>query len=299
MHNSGPEISVIILSYNTKDITLRCLEKLKKSVDYFGKPVEIIVVEDGTDGTSMAIKKEFPWIKILDPGRNLGFAKGNNLGIEASDKNSKYYLFLNSDTLVREDTLKKAYEFIENHNDCDVFGCKLKFENGKMQPSAGFLPTPLNTSLWMLGLDIISSTPVHPKSDGFFVKDRKVGWVMGAFLFMKKEVIEKTKGFDENFFMYMEEVEWCRRINDASLTIWYTPSLEVTHLDKASSDFNLEKPLTLEIQGLRYYIKKYFPNSYPFIKFITRLGVTLRFMAFGLSGDKKRSDIYKKILQSI
>ena len=66
MHNNVPEISVIVLSYNTKDVTLKCLERLKESADYLGKPVEIIVVENGTDGTVDAIKKELPWIKILE-----------------------------------------------------------------------------------------------------------------------------------------------------------------------------------------------------------------------------------------
>jgi GT2 family glycosyltransferase len=294
-----PEISIIICTYNTKDLTCECLDKLKKSIDYLKKPVQTIVIENGTDGTAAVIKKKYSWVKLLEPKENTGFAKGNNLGIKASDTKTKYYLFLNTDALVAPETLSKAVEFMENHSTCEVLGCKLKFGDGRMQPSAGYLPDPLNTTLWMLGLDRFSVSPVHPKNKEFFAKDRKVGWVMGAFLFMRSVVIEKTKGFDENFFMYMEEIEWCRRINDKKLEVWYTPSFEITHLDKASSGFDVRKPLTREIQGLRYYLKRYYPDDDFIMKPVIWLGVAERWLIFSLTGNKVRADIYRDILKEI
>ena len=121
---------------------------------------------------------------------------------------------------------------------------------------------------------------------------------MGAFLFIKSEVYKKTGGFDENFFMYMEEVDWCERIAKAGFQIWYTPSFEITHLDKASSGFDLTKPLTREIQGLRYYLKKYYPK-YDFIMgTVIWLGVFGRFLGFSLLGDP-RAKIYGEILKVI
>jgi GT2 family glycosyltransferase len=307
MHNGAPEISVIVLSYNTKDVTFKCLERLKESADYLGKPVEIIVVENGTDGTVDAIKKEFPWIKILEPGENLGFAKGNNLGIKESDKNSKYYLFLNSDALVKGDTLKKVCEFMENHNNCDVLGCGLRLENGKFQPSGGFLPTPFSTSTWILGIDLLPLIghffkPFHQKNIKFFKSDREIGWVMGAFLFMKREVVEETKGFDENFFMYMEEVEWERRIQDAGFTIWYTPSFEITHLDKTSSKSDPEKFRKIfqkEILGVVYYLKKYYPDQIFWVLPLIKLGLLMRWMAFFVLGNKIRQLAYLETLKTI
>ncbi len=294
---TSPLISIIICTYNTKDLTCECLDKLKTSIDFLKRPVETIVVENGNDGTGAVIKKKYPWVKLIEPSENTGFAKGNNLGIKLSDKNTKYYLLLNTDALVEKETLKKAVEFMEGNSDCDVMGCRLKFGDGRMQPSAGFLPTPENTTYWMLGLDALTDKQVHPKTADFFQKDRQVEWVMGAFLFMKSEVVKKTKGFDETFFMYMEEVEWCKRINDTGFKIWYTPGFEITHLDKASSGFDLRKPLTREMQGLVYYLKKYFPNSNLYMKIVIWLGVLGRFVGFGLLGNKLRSDIYKDILK--
>ncbi len=298
MHNSvAPEISVIICSYNTKDLTSQCLDKLKKSIDYLEKPVETILIENGTDGTGEIVKNKYSWVKLLDPGENTGFAKGNNLGIKISNKKTKYYLFLNTDSLVAPETLSKAVRFMNYNENCDVLGCKLKFVDGKMQPSAGYLPDPFNTMLWMFGLDKFSLKPVHPKQKQFFDKDRKLGWVMGAFLFMKREVVEKTKGFDEKFFMYMEEVEWSRRINDQGFAIWYTPSFEITHLDKASSGHDIGKPLNREIQGLRYYLKKYYPDYDFMMKVVIWFGVVERWLVFGLTGDKLRAGIYHDILK--
>jgi GT2 family glycosyltransferase len=298
-NTKSPEISVIICTYNTKDLTCKCLDRLKKSIDFLGKPVETIVIENGIDGTGEVVKKKYSWVKLLEPTQNTGFAKGNNLGIKASSKNTKYYLFLNTDALVDAETLSKAVEFMENHNTCQVLGCKLKFGDGRMQPSAGYLPNPFNTALWMFGLDKFSVSPVHPKNKEFFDKDRRVGWVMGAFLFMRREVVGKTKGFDENFFMYMEEVDWCKRISDEKLEIWYSPSFEITHLDKASSGFDVRKPLTREIQGLRYYLKRYYPNYDFIMKPIIWLGVAERLLVFSLTGDKNRADIYRDILKEV
>lgn len=308
MHNDGTlELSVIILSYNTKDVTLKCLERLKESVDYFGKPVEIIVIENGTDGTDGEIKKRYPWIKLIEPGENLGFAKGNNLGIKESNRNSRYYLFLNSDALIKNDTLKKACEFIENHSNCDALGCSLRLENGRFQPSGGFLPTPFSTSTWILGIDLLPVInhflkPFHQKNINFFKSDRKIGWVMGAFLFMKREVVEKTNGFDENFFMYTEEVEWCKRINDADFIIWYTPSFEITHLDKTSSKNDPEKFRKIsqkEILGVIYFLKKYYPNQVFWVLPIIKLGLMVRVIAFFLLGNNKRRLTYLETLKAI
>lgn len=290
------KVSVIICTYNTKELTSKCLDKLKESIEFLNKPVEAIVVENGSDGTGEMIKKKYPWVKLIEPSENTGFAKGNNLGIKASDKIAEFYLFLNTDALVEKETLVKAINFMENNKSCSVLGCKLKFADGKIQPSAGYLPNPINTALWMFGLDRFSPKPVHPKSIMFFKKDRRFDWVMGAFLFMRREVVEKTRGFDDNFFMYMEEVEWSKRINDNGFEIWYTPSFGITHLDKASSGNDLTKPLTREIQGLIFYLKRYYPSYDKLMRFVIWCGIVARWIGFRLFGNSKKANIYKTIL---
>lgn len=301
------EISVIICTYNTKELTCMCLDKLKESINFLGKPVEVIVIENGSDGTGKLIREKYKWVDVIEPSENTGFAKGNNLGLQKSGRRSKYYLFLNTDALIKKETLAKAVSFLENHNDCDVLGCKLLLGEGDMQSSAGYLPTPSSVASLIWGLDLIPiinlfTKPIHPKNKHFFAKDRKVGWVMGAFLFMKNEVLQKTKGFDENFFMYMEEVEWCKRIWDAGFTIWYTPSFSITHLDKASSKGNpekLRKIFRLEILGAVYLLKKYYPSSIGWVIPIIKAGIMARILAFSLTGNEMRKLAYKETLKEL
>ena len=215
-----PGISVVIVSWNTKDITDKCLASMKKAVAFVKNKadVEVIVVEnDSEDGTPEMIAKKHPWVKLKPSGSDLGYGKGNNYGYARANHKYDYLLLLNNDAYVNEDTLAKSLEFMQNHPDCDVMGCQLRFQDGRFQPSAGYLPTPMSVWSWIWGLELVPGIknlfkPFHPKEKDFFKKDREVGWTMGAFLFMKMDIYKKSKGFDENFFMYMEEVEWCRRV---------------------------------------------------------------------------------------
>ena len=302
-----PYLTVIICTYNTKAITLKCLNKLKTSITFLAKPVETIVIENGTDGTGEILNKNYPWIKVITPAENTGFAIGNNLGIKASDKNTKYYLFLNSDVLIKRETLRQSVDFIEQHNACDALGCTLTLGNGKLQMSAGFFPTPTSVFTWIMGIDLL---PVinrllksfHQRNISFFKDAKQVDWVMGAYLFMKKEVVEKTKGLDENFFMYTEEVEWCKRIKDAGYAIWYTPGFKVTHLDKASSKTNPEKYRKIaykEIIGVIYFLKKYYPKTIHWTLTIIKIGLCLRIAAFFMLGNTPRRLTYQEVLKAI
>lgn len=307
MQNRTPEICVIICTYNTKDLTCECLDKLKKSIEVLGKPVETIVVENGDDGTGEVIKKRYKWVKLLEPSENTGFAKGNNLGIKASDKNVKYYLFLNTDALVKPDTLLKSVQFIENHRTCEVLGCRLKLGNGMVQSSGGYLPSPASVWTWIWGIDLlpvinVMLKPFHQKNMNFFNSDREVGWVMGAYLFMKREVIEKTKGFDETFFMYMEEVDWCKRIKDAGFHIWYASNFEITHLDKTSSKSDPEKFRKIaqkEVLGVIYFLKKYYPNQIYWVVPLIKIGLYLRVLAFSVLRNEMRKTGYLETLKAI
>jgi GT2 family glycosyltransferase len=144
--------------------------------------------------------------------------------------------------------------------------------------------------------------PFHPRDKDFFKKNREVGWTMGAFLFMKMEVFKKSKGFDENFFMYMEEVEWCRRVKEAGYKIWYTPEFWVTHVDKASAmgkPEELAKIFRREILGFVYYLKKNYPSQKTWFIPVIKVGVMVRLFAFTLLHSKMRQDAYKQTLEAL
>jgi len=283
---------------------------MKKAVEFVKDKanVEVIVVENASeDGTPEMIAKKHPWVKLMPSGADLGYGKGNNFGFKKSDPKNKYILLLNNDAYVERETLANSLEYLEQNDGCDVMGCRLHFEDGRFQPSAGYLPTPMTVWSWIWGLEGIPLigklfSPFHPKDPEFFEKDRKVGWVMGAFLFMKREVYAKTKGFDENFFLYGEEVEWCRRAKEAGYNICYTPNFSVTHLDKSSAKGDpkeLAKIFRREILGIIYYMKINYKSQMWWILPMTKLGVTLRLMIFSLLGNTMRQDAYKQTLEGL
>jgi hypothetical protein len=302
-----PIISVIILSFNTKKVTVECLERLRDSIAFLKEPVEVIVVENGTDGTGDLIKKKFPWVRVLEPHKNLGYSRGNNFGMRSSSKDSSFFLLLNSDAFVEKETLKKSVEFMRKHKDCGVLGCRLRLEDGSIQSSGGFLPTPLSVCTWIYGIDLVPGLnyflkAVHPKNSSFFSRARKVGWVMGAYFFLRREVLDKVGGMDENFFMYMEEVEWCKRISDAGFNIYYTPDFEVIHLDKASSKSNsdlIKRIFVNEIGGILYFMNKYYKRQVWWISNMIKLGLVIRVLIFSFIGNKIRASAYKEALSII
>ena len=296
--------SVIILSYNTREITDRCLslvEISKKNYEKLsGESLEVIVIENGSrDGSVDLIKRKYPWINLIQPGINTGFAKGNNLAMK--DAQGEYFLLLNSDAFIKENTLYEALTFIESHTDCDVLGCKLTSEDGSLQPSTGFLPTPINIITWMLAIDKLpyirdKIKSFHPNHRSFFKKVREVEWVTGAFMLLRRRVYEETGGFDENFFMYTEEVEWCKRIKERGFKVYYNPEFEAIHLLRASSGYDIKKPILKEAQGVIFYFRKHYSNFVWEIKLLLIIGYFWRMLFARLIGNSKKAEAYSLYL---
>ncbi|MBI2314618.1 glycosyltransferase family 2 protein [Candidatus Daviesbacteria bacterium] len=304
---SNLDLTVIILSFNTKDVTSRCLSKLKLTKEYcearLKNKVGVIVLDNGSsDNSAQMIKADFPWVKLIVSKENLGFSKGNNLALKQAK--NPFILLLNSDVYLEEESLYKALAYFRVNLNCDVSGARLNYATGNLQPSAGNLPNPLNIIFWILGLSLI---PVinklvpsfHPKDKKYFSKAHPAGWIMGAFFMLKKEVLEKTTGFDEKFFMHMEEIEWCKRIKDKNFKIWYVPQVSVIHLHGASTNFDLSSSFLNELKGIKYYLLKHYHNFYLFVKLFLVAGLILRVIAFSILGKTKRAKIYMEGLRVI
>lgn len=294
------DLSVIILSYNTKNITDICLKKLKNSLEYCEKrlnnKVEVICLDNNSqDGSAEMIRQDHPWVRLIVSTENLGFSRGNNLVMK--EAKNPFILLLNSDVYLEEESLYKTIAYFRVNLNCDVLGARLNYSTGKLQPSAGFLPNPINIIFWIFGLSLIPVVnklvpPFHPKGKSFFSKAHEVGWVMGAFFALKKEVFEETSGFDERLFMHMEEIEWCKRIKDRGFNIWYVPQIEVVHLHGASTNFDLSPGFINELKGIKFYLKKHYSLYYLPVKLFLILGLILRVIAFSLLKKTQRARIY-------
>lgn len=302
------DLSIIALSFNTREITNRCLQKVLIAKEYcekrLGNKIEVIVLDNASsDGSAQMVQEDFPWVKLIISKENTGFSKGNNIAMKKAKSplgeaaSSAYILLLNSDVYLEEDSLYKALAHFRVNLKCDVLGARLNYPTGKLQPSAGNLPNPLNIIFWILGLSLLPLAsaiipPFHPKEKSFFSKAHPVGWVMGAFLMLKREIFEKTKGFDENLFMHMDEIEWCKRIKDLGFKIWYVPQVTVVHLHGASTNFDLGASFLNELKGIKYYLKKHYSSVYLSVKLFLIMGLILRVVAFSLLNKTKRARVY-------
>jgi len=297
---SKPDLSIIIVSFNTNDILSACVKSVIKNtydIDY-----EIIVVDngskDGSLGTIKELEKMFPQVHLVDAKSNLGFGKANNLGCQKA--NGEYFLFLNSDTLIFDNAIKESLDNLKKIPTCGVYSCKLLNPDKTVQASGGQFPTFGNVFAWQFFIDdlplIGNLVPsFHPKTSSYN-KNKKLDWVTGAFMLIPERAFREAGGFDENIFMYTEEMELCFRLKKLGFQTIYSTSSAIIHLGGASGGSVFA--ITNEVKNMIYFWKKHKPNwQLPFIKFFFICGSLLRWLIFGIiKGDDKARRAYTQAL---
>jgi len=252
------DISVIILSWNTKILLLRCLDSIINSK--LKRNIEVIVVDNSsTDGSVHAVREKYPEVILIRNDANLGFAKGNNIGITRS--RGRYVCFINSDVEVLDSCFDLLYDYMEQNRSVGIVGPKILWPDYTLQDSCREFP-----SLWNNFCAAIKLNKLFPKSDFFsgehmmfFAHDRicRVDSLVGAFLLVRKKAIDQVGGFDERFFIYAEEIDLCRRFWMAGWEVVFYPGAEIVHFGRGSSS---REPIrfTLEQQkSILQYWKKY------------------------------------------
>lgn len=228
----APLVSVIIVSYNTCDITLRCLRELYAALVC---PVEVIVVDNAsTDGSPQGIVRDFPAVRLIRNDRNIGFSSANNQGMRTA--RGAYFLLLNSDAFVLPGAVETMAAFLEKHPEAGVAGPRLLNADGTLQRSCHRFPTPLRA--WIDNLCVSRLLPNHPTIGGYgrwnHDRERYVDFVSGACMMVRRATYEHIGGFDEMFFMYAEETDWQRRMHTRGWLVGFTPDAKVVHLGGAS-----------------------------------------------------------------
>jgi GT2 family glycosyltransferase len=231
-----PEVSVVIVSFNTRDLLRECLNSLNARSAGLSK--EVFVVDNvSRDGSADMVASEFPDVHLIRSDTNLGFAAANNRALPLCT--GRYVVLLNSDAFLHENAIQQAIRYMDATPQIGLGGARLVGRDGSWQPSARMFPSFLNDFLTLSGL-----SGRYPSSRFFGRFDRTwadpneaadVDWVPGAFSIIRRDVLEKVGYFDEIFFLYYEEVDLCRRIKRAGFTIRYWPDVVVTHLGGESS----------------------------------------------------------------
>lgn len=292
------KISVIIVSFNTKRLLLDCLNSVLRKTK--GLETEIIVVDNASDDGSIEAIEKIK-IKLIKNKDNLGFARANNQGIKEST--GDYILLLNSDTKFLENSLKTMTDFMEEKRRVGIATCQLVGENGEVQPSGGFSPNLIRVAAWMFFLDDLPDVnklikSFHPHPPSFYTKDswyqsfHYQDWVTGAFFLIRKKVIDQIGLLDENFFMYVEELEYCYRAKKAGWQIAYNPATKIIHFGGKSG--TSRGAILGEYQGLRYFFAKHRPFWQGLVlRVFLKVGAILRIIVFGIiRNNKEAKDIY-------
>ena len=280
------DLSVIIVSFNTKDILRDCLKSLTLNTQYKILNTETIVVDNGSaDGSVEMVEKEFPNVRLIKNKKNLGFARANNQGIKIA--RGEYVLLLNSDTKIVDNALVKMVKFAKSDKKIGIVGPKLLNPDSTPQPStAPFYTLPV-TLISLFGGDRFLRQSY---------KDiRKVDWVSGACFLIKREVVENIGLLDEKFFMYVEEMEFCFRAQKAGYQVYFYPQAEVIHQVRGSSSVGKQRAILGIYQGLIYFYQKHFASWQLYmLKFLLQTKAAGAWLVGLLTGNNYLKETYAK-----
>lgn len=257
------KLSIVILCWNDLKVIGDCLRSLYGATR--DTEFEVIVPDNGsTDGSPEFVRRSFPDVRVLENGANLGFAKGNNTGIRASQ--GELILILNPDTVVHDGALDRLVAFADRHPEAGAFGCRVVNPDGSYQLTTA--PFPSIWRYWMniLRLHRLAQFATLFRFGGYLDwhgdTERTVDWQSGCCVMFRAHLLKRLGGFDEQFFYTYEEVDLCRRVWNAGYSILFTPEASVTHLHGQSvSRFPLRFELEKQRNGYRYFYKHFGPRG--------------------------------------
>lgn len=249
MENNIEELSIIILNYRSSEYLKKCVASIFDEIK--GINFEIIVVNNSKDALD-----QMPDIKLIETKENLGFGRGHNLGVKSTE--GEILWILNADTEIIQGKIKKVIDEMREKGKTGIMGTRLLDESGKIQKwSVGVEPT-----IW----DLIRNNLGFPASRKIWESSQKseADWVSGTSFFIRKDVFLKLGGFDENFFMYFEDMDLCKRARVAGYKVIYFPEFAVKHFGgKSFKNKKLQKKYYYQSQD--YYFQKHFGKLQGFL----------------------------------
>jgi GT2 family glycosyltransferase len=263
MKSSSPvDISIIIVSWNAKDMLEKCLVSISNQSNRY--QIETIVVDNAsTDGAPDVVKNNFPEVTLIQNSANLGFAKANNVGI--SNSNGRYVCLINSDVVVLDNCLDRMCEYMDSNPEIGVLGPRVLNPDGTLQQTCRKFP-----NLWDGFCRATALDKVFPQSRIFgrqfmtFIthdEARTVDYLSGCFMMVRKRSMEQVGLLDEAFFFYAEDKDWCKRFWDNGWAVGYYPNAEAIHYLYGSSNKDPVRYYIQEIKANMQYYKKHHSRS--------------------------------------
>lgn len=254
-----PKLSIIIVSYNTKELLIGCLSSVFNSLE--NVDFEAIVVDNNSkDESTKEVQNHFPKVRLIENHNNKGFSAANNQALKLI--RGKYALLLNPDTLIINSSFTKMVQYMEENKTVGIVGCKILNPDGSLQASA--FPFPTLKDLILSGFAaswIFWGRYVQRYSCRHYVPQKvplKVGWVTGACLMIRKRTMDEIGLLDENFFLFSEDVDWCIRASRKGWAVVFYPEATIIHYGGQSAQKNLTLKTFSFYQKRFYFAKKHF-----------------------------------------
>ena len=287
------DLSIVIVSYNTKKVTEDCIESINRSLTNTKIKYEIVLVDnDSRDGSAQALQKiaqnKVNQLSYSQTGSNLGFGRGNNFGVKKAV--GKYILLLNTDTIVLNRAIEKLYNFyVENEKEVHFLGAKLLNLDLTPQPSAcRFFTLPVVFATLLLKGDYWGLTRSSPN------KFCQVDWISGACIMTTKKHYQRLGGFDKNIFMYMEEVDLLYRAKKLGLNTFFYPASQIIHLGSASSN-GKTFPILQVYKGFLFFYKKHYSIFHLFaLRLILKFKALIAYLIGKIRGNQYLIKTYEE-----
>lgn len=276
-------VSIIILSYNTKNLLRDCLSSIFSITKNI--PFEVILLDNASsDGSPEMVKKEFGQVVLIEQQENVGFAKGVNTASKKAK--GEYLLLVNSDTQILEGSIGKMVDYMQKNEKAGVLGGRLQDFNGTVEKSFGSFPT-----LFSVLFD-------QEKVDKELVGAQNVDWVNGGFMLLRKSLFVKLGGFDEYFFMYVEDIDFCYRVKKEGFFVYWLSEAMIFHVGQGSSDRSFA--IQHIFLGLLYFFKKHKNTvEYTLVRVLLIAKACVAILVGLLLGRKELKNSYTKALISI
>lgn len=311
------KLSIIIVSYNTSDLTLQTVKSVEKTLEknsILKNSIELIIIDNNSsDDTILRLKafkkKSTIPLKIITNKKNVGFAKANNQGIRQTKKST--VLLLNSDTIISYGALEKMYNCLINQqtklSNLGIVTAQLQNLDGSFQPQGGGLPTLRSLAVHQLMIDDIPLLGKKFQSTQFTGKNftsntspadfEPIGWIAGTAMMISRKTLDTIGLLDENIFMYGEDMEYCLRAHNHHITVGICNSARITHIQSASS--SQENAILGELQGYQYIWSKHKPiREQKWLRTILKMGTIMRIIIFSfVEMDPQKVKIYKHALK--
>ena len=254
------DISVILVSYNTINMTRKALSHLFASSQNL--EMDVYIIDNAyKDNSAEILRSEYPNITLIENKLNVGFGRANNQALPFID--SRYVLLLNTDAFVEPDTISKTVEYMDAHPKCGILGVRLLGSDGELQPSCRFFPTPWSIFSNRTGLNKLTKSAItRDEMSWDHASVRDCDWVPGCYYLIRKEVIDQVGLFDPRYFLYSEEIDHCFAAKKAGWKVTYFPDTSVVHIggESARSEGELTKAgrqiNSLQIESELLYFRK-------------------------------------------